>query len=61
MLELERLYRRERTNRAVLPALIEMLDRHLAQIGDRLAELQGLRDQIRSERERIAARLLRES
>jgi DNA-binding transcriptional MerR regulator len=61
MLELERLYRREHTNRAVLPALIEMLDRHLAQIGDRVAELEGLRDQIRGERERIAARLLQES
>jgi DNA-binding transcriptional MerR regulator len=61
MLELERLYRKERTNRAVLPKLVEMLDRHLAQIGDRLSELEGLRDQIRGERERIATRLLSES
>lgn len=60
MLELERLYRRERTNRAVLPKLIEILDSHLAQIGDRLGELEGLRDQIKGERERIGARLLRE-
>jgi DNA-binding transcriptional MerR regulator len=57
MLELERLYRRERTNRAVLPKLIDMLDRHLVQIGDRVAELQGLREQIKAERERIATRL----
>ncbi|HYY54216.1 MAG TPA: MerR family transcriptional regulator [Candidatus Dormibacteraeota bacterium] len=57
MLELERLYRRERTNRAVLPKLIDMLDRHLAQIGDRVAELEGLRDQIKSERDRISTRL----
>lgn len=61
MLELERLYRRERTNRAVLPKLIEMLDGHLTQIGDRLAELESLRDQIKGERERMATRLLRES
>ena len=60
MLELEGLYRKERTNRAVLPKLIEMLDRHLAQIGDHLAELEGLRDQIKGERERIAVRLLQE-
>lgn len=60
MLELESLYRKERTNRAVLPKLIEMLDRHLAQIGDHLAELEGLRDQIKGERERIAVRLLEE-
>src|SRR5919197_657562 len=55
MLELERLYRRERTNRAVLPKLLEILDGHLAQIGDRIAELEGLREQIRGERARIAA------
>ncbi|OLC55231.1 MAG: hypothetical protein AUH85_09755 [Chloroflexi bacterium 13_1_40CM_4_68_4] len=60
MLELESLYRNERTNRAVLPKLIEMLDRHLAQIGDHLGELEGLRDQIKGERERIAVRLLQE-
>jgi DNA-binding transcriptional MerR regulator len=57
MLELERLYRRERTNRAVLPKLIDILDRHLAQIGDRVAELEGLREQIKGERDRIATRL----
>ena len=61
MLELERLYRKERTNRAVLPKLIEMLDGHLAQIGERVTELQSLREQIRSERDRIATRVLRES
>src|SRR5205823_2599954 len=43
MLELEGLYRKERTNRAVLPKLIEMLDRHLAQIGDHLAALDRAR------------------
>ncbi len=61
MLELEKLYRRERTNRAVLPKLVEMLDRHLAQIGERIESLEALRDQIRRERERMAARLLEES
>ena len=61
MLELERLYRRERTNRAVLPKLLEILDGHLAQIGERIAELEGLREQIKGERARIAARLQEES
>lgn len=61
MLELEQLYRRERTNRAVLPKLIEMLDGHLVQLDERLGELQSLRDQIRAERERIGGRMLRES
>ncbi len=61
MLELEKLYRRERTNRAVLPKLVEMLDGHLAQIGERIEALEALRDQIRRERERMTARLLKES
>jgi DNA-binding transcriptional MerR regulator len=60
MLELESLYRRERTNRAVLPKLIEILDRHLAQTMERVESLLSLRDQIRTERERIARRLLEE-
>ena len=60
MLALEKLYRKERTNLAVLPALIEMLDRHLAQTSERIESLMGLRDQVRAERERITARLLRE-
>lgn len=60
MLELERLYRRERTNRTVLPKLIEILDRHLAQIGERVEALDGLRDQIVRERKRISARLQEE-
>jgi DNA-binding transcriptional MerR regulator len=61
MLELERLYRRERTNRAVLPKLIEMLDRHLAQVGERVEALDSLREQIIRERRRITARLAKES
>lgn len=60
MLELETLYRRERTNRAVLPKLVEMLDGHLAQIGERIGSLEALRDQVRRERERITARLEKE-
>lgn len=61
MLELETLYRKERTNRAVLPKLIEMLDRHLTQTDERVAALESLRDQIMRERERIASRLAEET
>lgn len=60
MLELERLYRRERTNRAVLPALVTVLDGHLAQIDERVESLRSLREQIAEERERINARLAEE-
>ena len=39
MLELERMYRRHRSNRNVLPRLIELLDAHLATLNDRMNEL----------------------
>ena len=58
MQELETLYRRHRTNAKVLPRLIELLDAHLATTGERINELAGLRDEIRSYREHVAQRLL---
>ena len=58
MEELETLYRRHRTNAKVLPRLIELLDAHLATTSERLNELAGLRDEIRSYREHVAQRLL---
>ena len=60
MLELERLYRRHRSNRTVLPRLMELLDAHLATITDRIGELEALRDEIRSYREHVSRRLLEE-
>ena len=58
MLELENLYRRHRSNRTVLPRLMDLLDEHLGAITDRIGELEGLRDEIRSYREHVARRLL---
>ena len=58
MLELERLYRRHRSNAEVLPRLIELLDAHLATTDQRIGELGTLRDEIRSYREHVAQRLL---
>ena len=58
MLELERLYRRHRSNREVLPRLVELLDAHIATTDDRMSELAALRDEIRSYREHVARRLL---
>ncbi len=60
MLELERMYRRHRSNRSVLPRLVELLDSHLETISDRLGELSALRDEIRSYREHVTQRLLEE-
>ncbi len=61
MLELERMYQRHRSNRSVLPRLIELLDAHLATLDDRMSELGALRDEIRSYREHVTQRLLEEA
>ncbi len=58
MLELEGLYGRHRSNRSVLPRLLELLDAHLAKITERIGELEGLRDEIRSYREHVSRRML---
>ena len=61
MRELEDMYRRHRSNRGVLPRLMELLDAHLGTIDARIAELRGLRDEIRSYKEHVAERLESES
>src|SRR5688572_30958150 len=60
MLELERLYRRHRSNAEVLPRLVELLDAHLATTDQRIGELGTLRDEIRAYREHVVQRLLTE-
>ena len=60
MLELERMYQHHRSNRNVLPRLVEVLDAHLATLSDRMSELAALRDEIRSYREHVTQRLLEE-
>jgi DNA-binding transcriptional MerR regulator len=57
MLELENMYRRHRSNRTVLPRLMELLDAHLETIDARVNELRGLRDEIRSYKDHVAERL----
>ena len=60
MLELESMYQRHRSNRTVLPRLMELLDAHLGTISERVGELHALQDDIRSYREHVARRLLEE-
>jgi DNA-binding transcriptional MerR regulator len=57
MQELETLYGRHHTNAKVLPRLIELLDAHLLTVSERLSELAALRDEIRSYRHHVTARL----
>lgn len=58
MHELEGMYKTQRSNRTVLPRLIELLDAHLSSVDGRISELHALRDEIRSYREHVAQRLL---
>ncbi len=58
MHELEGMYGPQRSNRAVLPRLVELLDAHLETVDARIAELHALRDEVRSYREHVAQRLL---
>jgi len=58
MHELEGMYKTQRSNRTVLPRLIELLDVHLETVDGRIAELHALRDEIRSYREHVTQRLL---
>ena len=58
MLELESMYQRHRSNRTVLPRLMELLDAHLETISEKVGELQTLQDEIRSYREHVARRLI---
>ena len=58
MHELEKMYQNHRSNRTVLPRLMELLDAHLATLNERMNELGALRDEIRSYREHVARRLL---
>lgn len=60
MLELENMYRRQRSNRTVLPRLMELLDAHLETLDGRLSELRGLREEIRSYKDHVAERLREE-
>jgi MerR family transcriptional regulator, repressor of the yfmOP operon len=61
MLELENMYRRHRSNRTVLPRLMELLDAHLATLNARVDELRTLRDEIRSYKDHVAERLKEEA
>ena len=57
MTELESIYQPKRSNRAVLPRIIELLDAHLETVDGRIDELQALRGEIRSYREHLVDRL----
>jgi DNA-binding transcriptional MerR regulator len=57
MLELEDIYRIHRTNRKVLPRLLELLGNHVGKIDERMNHLVNLKAEILNYREKIRQKL----
>ncbi len=57
MQELEDIYRIHRTNKKVLPRLLELLDGHVEKIEERVQNLEKLKSEILTYHQRISAKL----
>jgi len=61
MVDLEKIYRRQRNNREILPKLLEILDERAAQIDERVAQLATLKKEIREYQQRLRNKVLQDS
>src|SRR5512139_3914018 len=59
MVDLEKIYRKQRNNREILPKLLEILDERAAQIDDRISQLVALNKEIREYQKRLREKVLR--
>ncbi|HAM32742.1 MAG TPA: MerR family transcriptional regulator [Deltaproteobacteria bacterium] len=60
MVDLEKIYRKQRNNREILPKLLEILDERATQIDDRIAQLTSLKKEIREYQQRLRSKVLEE-
>ena len=58
MVELEKIYRKQRNNREILPKLLEILDERAAQIDERVSQLVSLKKEIRDYQQRLRSKVL---
>lgn len=58
MVELEKIYRKQRNNREILPKLLELLDERAAQIDERVSQLVSLKKEIREYQQRLRNKVL---
>ena len=58
MVELEKIYRKQRNNREILPKLLEILDERAAQIDERVSQLGALKKEIREYQQRLRSKVL---
>jgi MerR family transcriptional regulator, repressor of the yfmOP operon len=61
MVELEKIYRKQRNNREILPKLLEILDERAAQIDDRVAQLVSLKKEIREYQHRLRNKVMQDA
>jgi DNA-binding transcriptional MerR regulator len=61
MVELEKIYRKQRNNREILPKLLQILDERAAQIDERVAQLAALKMEIRGYQQRLRTKVLQDA
>jgi DNA-binding transcriptional MerR regulator len=61
MVELEKIYRKQRNNREILPKLLQILDERAVQIDERVSQLVALKKEIREYQQRLRAKVLQDA
>ncbi|MGB7629952.1 MAG: MerR family transcriptional regulator [Candidatus Deferrimicrobium sp.] len=61
MVELEKIYRKQRNNREILPKLLEILEERAVQIDERVAQLSTLKKEIREYQQRLRNKVLQDA
>jgi len=61
MVELEKIYRKQRNNREILPKLLQILDERAVQIDERVAQLVALKREIREYQQRLRTKVLQDA
>jgi MerR family transcriptional regulator, repressor of the yfmOP operon len=61
MVELEKIYRKQRNNREILPKLLQILDERAAQIDVRVNQLVALKKEIREYQHRLRIKVLQDN
>ena len=60
MVDLEKIYRKQRNNREILPKLLQILDERAAQIDERVSQLAALKKEIREYQQRLRSKVLQD-
>jgi DNA-binding transcriptional MerR regulator len=61
MVELEKIYRKQRNNREILPKLLQILDERAVQIDERVSQLVALKKEIREYQQRLRTKVLQDA